>query len=118
MRILAIINTILLFGLASPAAADTDWARVAMNTAVVLDWAQTRDIDNHQNLRESNKILGQNPSDAEINQYFVLLLLGYNLAGEYLVSEKYQAYFYGGIAAVHTNAVVHNYNIGVRLQFD
>ena len=98
--------------------ADTDWARVAMNTAVVLDWAQTRDIDNHDNLQESNKILGPHPSDAEINRFFILMLASYNLAGEYLISEKYQAYFYAGIGIAHANAVVHNNSVGLTFRFD
>jgi hypothetical protein len=102
----------------APVSADTDWARVAMNTAVVMDWAQTRDIHNHEGLYESNKILGKYPSDAEINRFFILELLGYNLAGEYLISKKYKSYFYGGMALMHTDAVLHNYSMGVKFKFD
>lgn len=116
MKLLAImILMILVFS--TPARSETDWARVAMNTAVIMDWAQTRDIDQHTGLHEANKILGQYPSDAEINRFFLLELLAYNLAGEYLISEKYQAFFYGGIAMIHGDAVLHNYNMGIKFQF-
>ena len=98
--------------------ADTDWARVAMNTATVLDWAQTRYIAAHPEYYENNKILGPYPSDAAVNRYFVLALLSYNVAGEYLISEKYRAYFYSGVALVHGEAVLQNYNIGLRFRFD
>jgi len=113
----AMFKYILIFCFSFPVAAETDWTRVAMNTAVVLDWAQTRNIDQHPNLYEENRILGRYPSDAKINRFFIAELLIYNLVGEYLISEKYQAFFYGGIAMVHGDAVLHNYNMGVKFQF-
>lgn len=116
MKLLAIM-ILMMTVFVTPARAETDWTRVAMNTAVIMDWAQTRDIDQHPGLYEANKILGRYPSDAEINRYFLLELLAYNLVGEYLISEKYQAFFYGGIAMVHGDAVLHNYNMGVRFRF-
>lgn len=112
------LKFILLFLLSTGALADTHWTRVAMNTVVVMDWAQTRNIDQHPDLYESNKIMGRYPSDAEINRFFIIELLAYNLIGEYVISEKYKAVFYGGIAMVHGGAVLHNYNVGVKFQFD
>jgi len=109
---------LLIFLFSFSAMADTDWARVAMNTAVVLDWAQTRDIRNHADLQESNKLLGPNPTDAEINRFFILILASYNLVGEYLISEKYQAYFYAGIGMAHADSVMHNHSVGVTFKFD
>ena len=109
---------IVMLGIPLTLPAGTDWTRVAANTVVIMDWAQTRNIDQHPSLYETNKITGRYPSDAEINRFFILELLAYNLIGEYLISEKYQVFFYGGLIMIHGDAVLHNYNMGVRLQFD
>jgi len=109
---------LLIFLFSFSAMADTDWTRVAMNTATVLDWAQTRAIARDGTHYETNPIIGKYPSDADVNRYFIAALLTYNLVGEYLIDEKYQAYFYGGVLVVHGQATMHNYNAGVRFRFD
>ena len=96
----------------------TDWARVAMNTATVLDWAQTRAIARDGTHLEENPILGRDPSDAAVNRYFIAALLTYNVIGESVIDDKYRTYFYAGVLAVHGQAVLHYYHIGVRFRFD
>ena len=111
------LKYLLLFLLSANVLADTDWTRVAMNTVVVMDWAQTRDAMAMGYIEENN-ILGEHPSDDEVNKYFLTLLISYNLIGEYLISEKYKAVFYGGIFITHGIGVENNYGFGVKFKID
>jgi len=41
---------------------------------IVVDWGLTLDIENHDNIAESNKVLGAHPSRTDIGLYSVLKL--------------------------------------------
>ena len=63
--------------LALPCSAGAPWTtrdtiiEGAFIGALAVDWAQTRDIRNHPISNETNGFLGTNPSNAQINRYFI-----------------------------------------------
>jgi hypothetical protein len=86
----------------------------------VVDWQQTLDISNHEDLVESNCIMGKHPTDSEINTYFALALAaqigtGF-LLGE-LFDEKYRDYFWMGCIGLEVGMVANNYSLGLKVRF-
>ncbi len=39
---------------------------------VVTDWRQTQDIAHHPNSEEGNELLGEHPTNGQINRYFIV----------------------------------------------
>ena len=111
---------ILIFILTScckPAQAE-DYSQLLMNTMVIADWAQTRDIADNPRIREGNGYLGDFPTTGEVNRYFVTLLITYNFIGEYCVDEKNKKYLYYAWSVDHgIFGVVHNINAGIKFKF-
>ena len=116
--------------ISTPAFAD-DWSKAdAQREAAYLvlhtmDWAQTRQIAKNPQcvagqkepcLSEENGILGDHPSVAEVNRYFIL-----TGAAQYLIAkavpEKYRAPFQYLTIGHDFGYVVHNYSIGIRIKF-
>ena len=98
------------------ARADTNWFRVAANTAITADWLQTRHIAASPDYKENNKVLGKYPSDNDVNKYFIASLVLTNLIGE-LLPETQSNWFYATVAVVETAQVTLNYSIGIRMKF-
>ena len=98
------------------ATADTNWYRVAANTSLVADWAQTRYIAASADHFEKNPIMGRNPSDNDVNKYFITAIILNNVIGELLPPQWGNA-FYIGVAVVQTHTVLRNYSLGVRFKF-
>ena len=96
--------------------ADTNWYQVAANTTLVADWLQTREIASYDYPDEENPILGERPSQAEVNRYFLASTVLTNVVGE-LLPKEYSDYFYLTVAVVETKVVLGNYAIGVRIKF-
>ena len=95
---------------------DINWFRVAANTALVADWLQTREVVASDYVYETNGLLGEQPSQAEVNRYFVASILLTNVIGE-LLPNNYGNYFYLTVAVVETSAVIEGYRVGVRVEF-
>ena len=83
----------------------------------VADWSQTKYIVSHpENHRESNIILGERPSNAEINRYFILTgMLHVGIA--YALPDKWRQAFQIFTIGFEAGVVARNYNLGVRLEF-
>ena len=70
------ITLILLLVASFSTSADSIWKDertylwTASTVAILADWGTTLDIENHPDLIESNRFLGENPSRADINKYF------------------------------------------------
>jgi len=99
----------------------------------VMDWQQTRKIASESipesytehpdgssarvyarpRFHETNPILGDHPSDGEVNLYFLGCLIG-NAAVSYILPPKYRAAWQYTSMAVQGYFVVNNYRIGVR----
>lgn len=89
-------------------------AYLVLHTA---DWAQTRYIAAHpEQFNEDNKILGNNPSDSEVNRYFILTgLLHAGIA--YALPERWRRGFQIVTIGIEAGVVSNNYQIGVQLKF-
>ena len=98
------------------ATADTNWYRIAANTALVADWAQTRYIASDDAYYEKNNYLGEYPTDNEVNKYFIAMLVLNNVIGE-LLPETQSNWFYATVAVAETAQVTLNYSIGIRMKF-
>ena len=98
------------------ATADTNWFQVAANTTLVADWAQTRYIAHSDDHFEKNPIMGRNPSDNDVNKYFITAIILNNVIGE-LLPPTYSKIFYASVTVVQTHVVLRNFSLGVRLRF-
>lgn len=82
-----------------------------------IDWSQTRYIAAHpQELHETNQILGEHPSDAEVNRYFILAgLLHAGIA--YALPVNARRGWQSITIVVEAGQIARNYNIGIRFEF-
>ena len=82
----------------------------------IIDWGQTLDIvDNHE-YYETNPILGEYPTRAEVNRYFAYSL-GLQLLITHLLPSRYRNYWLGCNIMVSGYYVQNNYRIGLRVNF-
>ena len=96
--------------------ADTNWWRVSANTALIADMAQTVEIAKNPDYYETNWALNREPSVDEVYKFFLVKALLMNIAGANL-PEKYRDYLYIAMTGLHTEAVLSNYAIGIRMRF-
>lgn len=97
---------------------DTDTAYEAVYLVLhTADWAQTRYIAAHsEQFNEDNQFLGNDPSDSEVNRYFILTgLLHTGIA--YALPEKWRRGFQIVTISIEASVVSHNYRIGVNMNF-
>ena len=96
----------------------TDYSLLtAMIIVDVLDWQQTRYIANHPGeYREHNLILGNHPSQGEVDAYFALASTGQVLIAHYLPS-KYRKLWLGLWIGIEGSYVASNSSIGIKMQF-
>lgn len=90
-------------------------SQFAMNTLIVADWGQTRDIATNPDYYEANKILGTHPSIGDVNVYFITSLAAINV-GYYLMPVKYRDTFALIVAARRSSSVFNNYSLGIRIK--
>ena len=92
--------------------------RVSANTLIVADWAQTRYVAEHpDDYNEVNPILGEEPSTAEVNAYFLASLTATNLIGEYVMPKEHRQTWYGVVSVVQFTVVARNASLGVGFKF-
>jgi len=96
---------------------EKEWRlEAAMLAAGLVDYGQTRDIRNHPGMYETNPLLGRNPSDARIRNYFLLAGTAH-VAVTRLLPRAYRPYWQWSTLAVEVGVVAHNYHIGLRADF-
>lgn len=119
-----------LFLFVRPALAADPWTKaqigqqVAFTVLLAADWGQTKDIKNHPELQEANPILGPNPTDSEVDQYFAAAAVGHLAVAHLLPSRKIpglpltwrDAWQHVWIAR-EAYAVWNNYSLGVKFDF-
>lgn len=115
---LAIAFAVALAGCASEPWDKTD--RVLGYTALgaaVADWGQARYIaENPSRFKDENPFLGQHPSRAKVDAYFVGAIGGGYLIADSLPS-RYRKLFLGGAAVIEISVVQHNRALGVRFKW-
>ena len=86
-------------------------------TLNIIDWGQTLDIvDKPGEYYETNPILGDHPSRAEVNRYFAASMLSKILITHLLPSD-WRKYWLGLNIGVSGYYVHNNYRIGLRVSF-
>lgn len=95
----------------------SEWQREGAFLALgLIDYGQTRDIKNHAGMYETNPLLGRNPSDARIRNYFLASGVAH-LGITYLLPRQYRSAWQWGTMAIELGVVAHNYSIGLRMAF-
>lgn len=116
----SILCSVLLGACASCAAADWDEADTARQAVVLttfaLDYAQTKDIKNHQGLHETNVLMGRHPSDVRVRNYFVAASLAHTAIAYNLPKEWRPAFQYATIA-LEVAVIIKNKRMGLRYEF-
>ncbi len=100
----------------------SDWTTADTNRqAVVLttfaaDYAQTRDIKNHDWAYETNPLLGKHPSDNRIRNYFVGSAIIHTAVMYHLPPEWRKKAQYATIA-LQVAVIIRNKRMGLHFQF-
>lgn len=116
-----LFSMILFLALTSPAHAEwtkTDTAFQLVYSALhITDWGQTRDIaKNPDRFHENNPILGKHPSVGKVDTYMALTLIG-STAMSILLPPKYRRWWQVGLIGLEGALVIHNFNIGIKVNF-
>ena len=85
-------------------------------TLMAVDYLQTKEIARNSNYYERNLILGKNPSQNEVDLYFLSTAILHTGIAYYL-PKKYRRYWQGVFIGIQIGCVGHNYNIGIRIGF-
>ena len=80
-----------------------------------LDWQQTKEIARNDDFYETNPMIGEYPTQWEVDRYFLIsastgMLVSHVLPQEY---RKYWQMFWIGSSS---SSVFHNYNVGIRIK--
>jgi hypothetical protein len=84
--------------------------------SLIADYAQTRDIKNHQGFYETNPLLGRNPSDSRIRNYFISSAL-IHTGIAYNMKPAMRKDFQYATIALQVAVILHNKKIGLRYEF-
>ena len=110
------MKTLLVLIMLCPFAVKADTNKVfeyAAYATTLGDYFQTRDIIQNPNYIEANPVLGKYPTLSQLNWFF-----GTQLLTTYLMqSSKYALYWNMAMSFSHGNAIIHNYNLGVKFRF-
>lgn len=82
---------------------------------LIADWTQTRQIVKNPNYIEKNVILGERPSMAAVNTYFIGALIGNYFLADYLGENK--MIYLSTVSVVQGVVVKQNREIGLRIGF-
>ena len=126
MRIaILLLSTVLCICLgASKASSFDEWSKqdIALEAVslglIAVDWGQTRDIEARPKKfhEQQNIFLGRHPSEGAVNAYFISYLI-FHPAITYILPKKYRPWFQAITIGIETQAVIHNYSIGLNLRF-
>lgn len=93
-----------------PAHADTDEVLFYTSTTLILlDWKSTHDLVIDEDHRERNLILGPNPSNKHINNYFISALVG-NTFCYNLFPKKYKITYLITVIVLESLVIASNYS--------
>lgn len=92
------------------------YREIAAEVLLVADWGQTKDIKRHKGAFETNVYLGQHPSDGEINNYFVGVLILHPVIAYVLPKDWRHAFQYGTIF-IEASMVNRNFGLGMQIKF-
>jgi hypothetical protein len=116
MRITSLIVFMSICSVAVADNATSPWKKTA-NTLLMVDWLQTRGIaTSNGRFRETNPILGSEPSLGRVNNYFLASIALLNLS-DYFLPHKYTKLLYQSVSMVEVTAVSRNLQVGVKLKF-
>lgn len=94
-----------------------DWTRQTVYFGLqAIDYLQTRHIAKNENFGETNPILGRNPDMDEVVRYNLAMFVGNTLV-THLLPARYRKNWQYLTIGVELQAVVHNKQIGVKLEF-
>lgn len=82
---------------------------------LVIDYGQTRDIENHADLKEMNPILGEHPEAQAIRAYFVICLLAMAVA-VLVLPDTIGMLLLGGLAVLEGVVTWRNWKLGLRVR--
>jgi len=83
----------------------------------LIDWLQTRDIaDNPDKFLEKNPILGDQPSEGDVNKYFIASALGNYLLTKAL-PPKLRPLLQNASIRLQGDCITGNANLGIGLKF-
>jgi len=86
------------------------------STLWAVDCLQTIEISRSKEYWETNKILGEHPSEEAVYAYFTGAIIGSFIIAKAL-PKKYRKYWQGFFIGVGYSSSIHNHNIGVRITF-
>jgi hypothetical protein len=104
-------------------------AQTTFISTLIVDWGQTKDIQNHEGHYEKNPILGKHPSDNKVDIYFASCIILHTVVANYIpdvakklgmgdeaadVSRKWWQYLWIGAELKVINA---NYKLGLKMDF-
>ena len=91
--------------------------QVALQTALTADWMQTRQIAKHpESWYETNAMLGDHPSVARVNQYFIASsLVAYGIARA--LPEKWRLPYQYLYIGYEGNFFANNLRFGINVEF-
>lgn len=89
----------------------------ASTITLALDMMQTLDIKNHDDIHETNIILGKNPSDSEVITYFVACSIANFGFSRYVLKNNYRKAWLIGLTSFQASVINNNYNIGLKFRF-
>jgi hypothetical protein len=105
-----------------PSAHADDWttgqkaAEAGYLAAVVVDWHQTREGQATPGMRETNPVLGDHPSNAKVNAWFIGSNVAQFLIADALPSDLRNYWLTAGIV-FEFSVVKNNKEIGLKVQF-
>jgi Na+-transporting NADH:ubiquinone oxidoreductase subunit NqrD len=87
---------------------------ILVSFTLFLDYRQTLDISNHDNLHEINKVLGLHPTDIEISLYFAFCTVSIALA-VYVLPSSYRVFLQLLIIVLELFVINSNRKLGLKL---
>jgi len=88
---------------------------VIVAALLVVDYGQTRDIANHNELKETNFILGEHPEARAISAYFVICLL-LTAAAVLVLPETFGMVLLGGLTVLEGAVTWRNWKLGLKVR--
>ncbi len=80
-----------------------------------IDWLQTREIVDDPYYWETNPYIGEDPTTIDVDRYFIMSA-GLGTLVTHILPQEYRKYWLSFRIGVSSNAVIHNYHIGIRIK--
>jgi hypothetical protein len=116
------LTMLLALTLIPAARAAAQWKRehtvlaITSTAAITADWLMAANAARVGTFDEMNPILGTRPSVGQLNTYN-LAILGGNLAIGYLLPSKLRTIWFTAVTSFEAAIVLHQYNIGLHIDF-